>query len=395
MTTLIGSIREYVFLSNARAATKLVPEDARAQLQKRLALGRQRSEAADALWSNGHVAEGLRLASEAFEVTLEAVAPFESAVAPSDAPHRTAGLAPARGATEAAAEEGAADEADEPASRARAESDDGEAPESVTETVAAGDDLGAAETQLAPAKTADAASVPLGEPEWALSLRRRGLSESKLREVLDADRVLRAKTMPLLDEEVSAAEGELFQQLVVSRRHVDRVLSPAAMTPGQLAWTRASRVGFAALIGLAVIVGLYFALRPPHGVEATASGQYNAEFAPEHVVDGDGATEWLLPDRQQGWVDVRITPPEHVDTVRLKNSHNRQYNDRATREYTVEIYRQGEDHPAKTIEGEWDSLSPHPDWTDHAVRVDDVDRIRVNVRSWHRLGGGLSEIDWN
>ena len=68
---MIGSIREYFFLSDARATAKLVPEHARTALHDKLARGRQRSEAADALWSNGHGAEGLRLASQAFEATLE------------------------------------------------------------------------------------------------------------------------------------------------------------------------------------------------------------------------------------------------------------------------------------------------------------------------------------
>ena len=169
------------------------------------------------------------------------------------------------------------------------------------------------------------------------------------------------------------------------------------MTPGQLSWTRFSRLGFTGVIVLAAIVGLYFALRPPHGVEATASGHFNNDFTPDKAIDGDTATEWLLPDRRPGWVEARITPPEHVDTVRLRNSHNRQYNDRATREYTVEFFRHGDppDHPSKTIEGEWTTLAPNPQWTDHEVDVDDVERIRFNVRTYHRAGGGLSEMEWN
>ncbi len=422
MTTVIGSVREYFLLSDARATSKTVPEDARAQLQKRLALGRQRAEAADALWSTGHVAEGLRLAGDAFAATLGAVEPFEDAIAPS-APRRTEGLAPSAGdassddpsATEAADEEahsgepsdapeedarkdeasatlaGADEASEDDASATLAGEDAGDGEEALTEKVAA-DDASAAPPEVAP-KT----EATVGEPTWATLLRRRGVSDSKLREVVEADRALRAKTPPLLDEEVSAAEGELFQQLVISRRHVDRALAPASMTPGQLSWTRASRLGFAGLIAIVVAVGLYFALRPAHGVTATATGQYNAEFTPEKAIDGDAATEWLLPDRRQGSLDVRITPAQHVDTVRLKNSHNRHYNDRATREYTVEIYRHGDapDHPSKTIQGQWTTLSPRPDWTEHAVDVDDVERIRVNVRTWHRNGGGLAEIDWD
>lgn len=423
MTTVIGSIREYFLLSEARATAKIVPEDARVALDRQLAVGRQRSEAADALWSNGHVAEGLRLAAEAFEATVASVAPFADAIAPPGREPTRAEPAEAEApaSADAQAEEPAGDEGEAEAS-ASAEGDakDGEdaeppqdagAPEAEaseaddaakSEEPAGGD--GEAEgaggrTSEPEAAREERAPEPAslggdaGEPAWAAVLRRRGLSEGKTREVLEAARQRSAKALPVLDDQVTAADGELFQQLVTARRHVDRVLAPASMTPGQLAWTRVSRIGFATVLGLAVAFGVYFLLRTPAGVQATASGQWSAEFTPQHVIDGDEATEWILPDRQPGWVDLRITPPQHIETLRLKNSHNRHYNDRATNEYTVEIYSNGQ--VVRTIEGSWQGINPRPPWTEHAVGVDDVERIRFNVRSWHRNGGGLAEIDWD
>lgn len=340
---MIGSIREYFFLNDARATAKLVPEDARASLHDKLALGRQRSEAADALWSNGHVAEGLRLASDAFEATLAAIDSFEGALAPapaSQAAREAMGEAPtvlaidpeepkAEADAEAGAEAGADADAEETeAEEAEAEEAEAEAPkaeaaeaegEPETGGEAPSDEAPSDEAPSPPvAETAVAlrADVRPDEPSWAAVLRRRGLSDGKTREVLEAERSLRAKVLPALDKDVGAADGELFQSLITARRHVDRVLSPASMTVGQLAWTRASRLGFTAFFVVAAVFGVYWLLKPATGVVATASAQYNNDFPPAKAVDGDVATEWLLPDRQPGQLDLRITPPQHIETDR-------------------------------------------------------------------------------
>ncbi len=439
---MIGAIREYFLLSDARATAKLVPEDARVALDRQLALGRQRAEAADALWSNGHVAEGLRLAADAFDATLAAVAPFADAVArPERAQPMPAPSEPEREAsadeTEPSDAEGEAREAEassepgddasegEAAAGAKAEPSEGEPEASASDALAseAASDTEASDAQPSDTEEASAAhasdaeasgaepaaaagaSAPkiaptarpaegsLTEPEWAVTLRRRGLAEGKTRDVIEAARARASKTLPQIDDEVSASDGELFQQLVTARRHVDRALAPASMTPGQLGWTRVSRIGFASFLVVAIAAGLYLLLRPPTGVSATASGQWSAEFTPDRAVDGDEATEWLLPDRQSGWVDLRISPPEHVGTLRLKNSHNRHYNDRATHEYEIQVFSNG--RVVKTIQGSWQGIAPRPEWTEHEVGADAVERIRINVRSWHRNGGGLAEIDWD
>src|SRR5688500_10893194 len=48
-------------------------EQTRKRHNDALALGRQKSEAADALWSNGLAAEGLHLAADALDATLAAI----------------------------------------------------------------------------------------------------------------------------------------------------------------------------------------------------------------------------------------------------------------------------------------------------------------------------------
>lgn len=445
-STPTGGIKEYFLLADARATAKRIPEDARTGLARKLGIGRQRAEAADALWSNGHTAEGLRLAAEAFEATLEAVPEFAEAtgmevardaqVEPltpeARAPEAKDDAAEAE-ATEAAVEAGAEEKAEREAAEADADAEVGEAEEKAAEAeeeaaeadaaaeaaadedadeaVQAAAERKAAEADAAAEAAADEAAEPAPEPvedrapaprasrpsmsgthAWMAVLRARGLSKGKLDDVIEADNALRATDLPSLDDEVTAAHGELFQRLVGTRRHVERAIAPAAMTPGQINWTQFSRIGFAALLIAAVATGLYFLVRTPEGIEARASARHGPDFPPEKVIDDDPATEWLLPDRSAGWIEVSISPPTHVGTLRLLNSHNRQYNDRATREYSVELYVDGE--PARTIEGSWDEFQNRPEWTEHEVGLDEVERIRFNAESWHRTGAGLAEIDW-
>ena len=144
---------------------------------------------------------------------------------------------------------------------------------------------------------------------------------------------------------------------------------------------------------MAAAFGTYLLLKPATGVEATASGHFNNDFVAAKAIDGDAATEWLLPSNQTGSLDLRIFPPQRIETLRLKNSHNRHYNDRATRAYTVELM--SNDRVVRTIEGEFPTLSPRPDWVEHAAGVDEIDHIRINVRTWHRAGGGLAEVEWD
>jgi hypothetical protein len=424
---MIGSVREYFLLSNASAAAKLLPETVRSTLHRRLSLARQRAEGADALWSNGHVAEGLRLAAEAFEASIEAIEPFadtSAAPAPIAKPAIEAKAAPeadepepeaeSKSEAESEAEPEAKSDAEseaEPEAKPEVESEAEPEAKSEAEPEAESDAASASEppakrtseappaASVAQSKRAEEEAIAAAQdskphdPAWAAALRRRGLSDARVREIVSAERSLRARQLPLLDAEVSAAEGELFQQLVGGRRHIERVLGPVAMAPRQLLFTRVSRIGFAVLLSTVAIAGTWFLTRPVHGVEARASGQFNPEFVPGRIIDGDLDSEWLMPQQQPtGWIEVAILPPQDIETVRVRNSHNRAFNDRATKDYTIEIFSGG--RLARSIQGSWPTVDPTPDWTAHAVGVEDVERIRFNVRSIHRNGGGLAEMEW-
>src|SRR5262249_54028078 len=127
---------------------------------------------------------------------------------------------------------------------------------------------------------------------------------------------------------------------------------------------------------------LYFLLHRGEGVPVTASATFenSSLFAPKRIADGRLGTYWLLPNGTPGWVEVQIVPPRHLSRIRLLNSLNPPYNDRATREYTLEIH--SGNGPSRVIEGSFD-FSTSPKFVEHPVDIDAVDRIRFVVRSYY------------
>lgn len=67
-----GGIVEYFGRARALSLVSRVPEARRAQLREALRVATQRFEAADVLWSNGHVVEGLRLDRDSLEASVAA-----------------------------------------------------------------------------------------------------------------------------------------------------------------------------------------------------------------------------------------------------------------------------------------------------------------------------------
>jgi hypothetical protein len=108
------------------------------------------------------------------------------------------------------------------------------------------------------------------------------------------------------------------------------------------------------------------------------------------AVDGKAGTEWLLPDGQTGWIEIRMRP-RAVARVLLLNAHNPGYNDRATKDFALELY--GDGALLATVDARFGSFDPVPGWLAVPVDAGSVDRVRLEVRSFHGVGGGIAEID--
>mgnify|MGYP001567788020 CR=1 FL=1 len=313
----MSSIKEYFLLSDARSDAKRIPEDGRRELARVLGLARPRALAAEALWSNGHAAEGLAMLADAFQTTLRAISTYCEASG-SEAPARETG--------------------------------------------------------------------------WEALLEERGMGKDRVEELLSTQETVRDARLPALDGDLSSVDGDLFQKMSRARHDLEDALAPVAMTPAELRATGTWRIAFAGAAVVALAIGAYVVLHSEQGIEAAASAIYSPEFPASNVIDGQPESEWCLPDGQEGWVEVRIEPPERVDTFRLLNSHNRQYNDRATERYRVDFFVDGA--VARTVESSFEEFQVRPEWAEHTIGVDGVERIRVEVLSHHRVGGGLAEMEW-
>jgi hypothetical protein len=406
--SFFARVGEYFTLSDAGQTQAKLGETARKAMDQALSLGRQRADAAESLWSNGHTAEGLRLAVKALRDTLEAAPSYASALG-------VARVAPK--AVEVAVESKPADEAKaEPAdAEEKAPSEDEAEPKAADESKEASDEAESKADESKEASDAEEAAVeskPVEAPvetvvaapvaavpvaaaadAWSASLLARGTRPAQIDRVRAALVAADKAELPTLDADVSAAHADLFQQVLDARHIVDAAFGMVALPPRDLRWTRFSRIATTSIIAIVVLGGLYFSMRTPEGVFADASDVWaqSPTFAPETVIDGNEDSYWLLPDGATGWVEARISPPASVARVRVLNTHNPPHNDRATADYAIEVYSGGS--LAETVEGHFD-FSNNPEFVSHDVGVDSVDRIRFVVRGHHNVGGGLAELQW-
>ncbi|MBX7196131.1 MAG: discoidin domain-containing protein [Sandaracinaceae bacterium] len=426
--TLTERIAESFTLARAQRAAETTPESVRKGVAEDLALSRQKADAAESLFDNGHPSEAIKLANESLEQALAAVrwlevAPTGEAKATAPEAKRPAGDAKrAEGSDDAKAPEGDAKapegdakspEGDAKSPEGEAKASEGEAKASEGEAKSSGGEAKASEGEakssegeaMSPegeAKASDAAPSA-SDPKssegdakaigWRRTLEGRGAGRSLLDDVEAVVKATRASSPPRLDEQVTAEHATSFHRVLAARVAIDREIHPSALTPAQVSAKRRNRLALAAFVVIGVVAGLYFALRRPSGtyVEASAYFGNNDQFAPANAIDGNVDTEWVLPDRSSGWLDIHVGTPRRIEAVSIVNGSNPPHLDRAMREYTIEVWAHGE--LARSVEGTV-PFSPARNPVRHEIGVDDVERVRVVVRSWHNLGGSLAEVSF-
>jgi len=138
------------------------------------------------------------------------------------------------------------------------------------------------------------------------------------------------------------------------------------------------------------VVGLSFLYGRSHAT-AKASAIHSELHPPSYAVDGVAETEWLLPNGIQGSLEVSYWRPRRASAVRLRNAHNRHYNDRATRAFKLEIYDGNE--LRASLEGEFQAFDSDPKWLTLSFPQARVSKVRFSVLSHFHAGGGLSELE--
>jgi hypothetical protein len=227
-----------------------------------------------------------------------------------------------------------------------------------------------------------------GFPADALELLKNALALAK--EAVSGE-APEATTGGALDEEVTPADAATFRALLAEHDKLFAEREDLALGPTDVKKRRISRIATVALASVAFIGLLYFVLRTPRVLKATASAQYEARYEPGNAVDGSETTDWLLPDRTAGWIEVQVIPPRRVSKVKIVNARNIPFNDRATNEFKVDAFSGGA--VVKTVEGRFEAYSPEVTARVIEIGAANVDRIRIEVKSWHQVGGGLSEIE--
>jgi len=226
-----------------------------------------------------------------------------------------------------------------------------------------------------------------GEPQAAreqalLVLERAGYRRiDRLRAALLADEPTSSNTLaptPSADFDWIWAEVERL-----TRFSADHALTPRAR---KLRRFRRSLLS-GALVILVLLIGCRLWGRP----RAEASAIHSEPHSAKNAVDGLEATEWLLPDSTPGWIDVTLPAARTVHSIRLINARNVFYADRATRAVHVTAFT--ERGPAASVDGAFAAFSETRSVLDLPLEAREVARIRVEILSYFKSGGGLAEIE--
>lgn len=190
-----------------------------------------------------------------------------------------------------------------------------------------------------------------------------------------------------LDDEIDEARAAaLDRALGEASRAIAKIDGVVADKRGRLA-ARARRNG---VVAAALVVAVGVAWRQARVVKLTprASATFGAQYLPANATDGYIATNWLLPDGMTGWLEVSFDR-RRVSTLEMTNVQNLSHYGAA--ETTVEFY--AGDRMLRSMEVSMRSTvnTAMPAKVNVPVR-EPIDRIRIHVRTFHDLGGGLSEV---
>ena len=187
---------------------------------------------------------------------------------------------------------------------------------------------------------------------------------------------------PLLPREVTPAHRDFMQRLASRRR------AAVARLRGRTFGLRQRWALAAAVAVVAVATALLLTRNQP---AARASVSYSSVFPARNVVDGVTNTEWLLPDGKSGWLEVVFPRPRQVESVRVFNSHNRPYLDRAAK--TVKLEAFAKERLVASASREFPAIAEESEPLTVPLSAREVTHVRITVESFYGLGGGLAEVE--
>jgi hypothetical protein len=249
----------------------------------------------------------------------------------------------------------------------------------------------------------DSAGLLLGRGSRAEALRLASESKRATERVINslrdhgeareaADRAARALAgaepfdVPELDADVTPEHVERLHATMSALDSADRALIPILRTKREVFGVKLSRAVGAVLTVVFVAICVWWT----SGVHVRVSAAYSTMGAGYHVYDGDPETEWWAPDHEAGWVDLTF-PRRKIYVIKLLNSHNRQFMDRATHEFEISMWRRGE--RVWVANGSFAHVGTEREWKTFDTFGVRCDRIRIDIKSHHGNGAGLAEIE--
>jgi hypothetical protein len=116
----------------------------------------------------------------------------------------------------------------------------------------------------------------------------------------------------------------------------------------------------------------------------------NDLYRPEKAIDGDATTDWILPNQAPGWLDLRLRQATPLFAIQLVNALNAPYFDRGAKDLEIEGYR-GQ-RRVYALPASFKAPQREPDLMTLELPAQPVDRVRIVVKSWFGLSGGLGTV---
>jgi hypothetical protein len=197
-------------------------------------------------------------------------------------------------------------------------------------------------------------------------------------------------SIPSLDDQVTKEHAARFRALVARQIRLSDEHPELELDAKQISGLRVTRIASVVCALLVAVALVAFAARGSRTLRAKGSASWDARFEAANAVDGNETTEWILPDRAPGWIEVDVVPRRKIDRIKLMNVRNPPNADRATKEFHVDVLDGGK--VVKSFDGQFDAPSATPSWQTLSVGGVKGDRVRIEIRSWFLSGGGLAEI---
>ncbi|MGE0791369.1 MAG: discoidin domain-containing protein [Sandaracinaceae bacterium] len=240
--------------------------------------------------------------------------------------------------------------------------------------------------------------------ELGAALEKCGLSARERGELEAAAHGLDGASRDAIAIDVTAS-GARFDARMRAGELLARRLRPCLMTADERATTSRRRI--AVLGGLTAALAacaMYVQLTRPPTIHATASayksGEGHLTYPPENAIDGQEMSYWLLPPGETGWIELSLDAPRSIEALRILNGHDYHLRDRARfrrpenrqAANAIHVVAYAGSHVVAEADAE---LSPMSDWDRETIPLvaSNVDRIRIEVRSFHGDGGGFAEVE--